>query len=114
MDPGNDSGRLGQPPRRPATSQITAATNEQDRTQRTTADCLEPVALAVLLSTLPTAHVLVNAARLGIEVGQLREAHWRAVRDAGKDVHGADTKLWRRVAGEHVTFDELRKRRGAA
>lgn len=35
-------------------------------------DDVDPVALGVLLSTLPPGHILVTAARLGIEVGARR------------------------------------------
>jgi hypothetical protein len=34
---------------------------------------ISPVELAVMLSLLPTSHVLVTAARAGLEVGALRE-----------------------------------------
>lgn len=50
---------------------------------------LDPVSLAVAISTLPPAHALVAAARAGVEVADARWEYREAQRQASKDVAAA-------------------------
>lgn len=75
-----------------------------------TAD-LAPEQLAILLSLLPANDPLVVAARLGLEMGELRAQHRGHIREAGHDVHGGKRMAWRDLATNHVPFDELQRRR---
>lgn len=55
-------------------------------------DDISPVALAVMLSLLPSTHVLVTAARAGLEAGRLREDAPLGLDDyAGGRFHRANT-----------------------
>ena len=72
---------------------------------------LDPVAFAAWLSQLPEDHPMLVAARAGVEVADLRRDRAGALREASHAIAG--TLDWRRVADQHVTYDELQRRRSA-
>lgn len=66
-------------------------------------DDISPVDLAVMLSLLPTTHILVTAARAGLDVGRLREDAPLCLDDY------ADGRFHR--AHELAEYSELQRRR---
>lgn len=96
-----------------ATPYIT--TNSEDSTVTATDYLLaelaafDPVRLAAGLSLLDATDPLLIAARVGVEVGDLRRAHRRALVEASHDIAGAP--VLRGYSTRHVPFEELQRRR---
>jgi hypothetical protein len=74
------------------------------------ADDISPVELGVMLSLLPAMHPILLAARLGIEIGDMRREHQQAMRDASPDIAAG----WPRdYAHRWISHEEIRRRRAA-
>lgn len=72
-------------------------------------DDINPVQFAAWLSTLPEGHPMQVAARVAVEVAELRRDRRRALRDASLDVAGSMD--WARYAAGRVPLEELQRRR---
>jgi hypothetical protein len=73
---------------------------------------ISPVAFGVALVTLAEHqpnHALIVAARIAVEQIDLRCDRRAALREVSRDICAAAD--WRRIANQHVTHEELQRRR---
>lgn len=80
-----------------------------EQAARDITDGLDPVTLAVALSLLPGAHPLLTAARVGVEVAELRREYRCQMQEASHDVAGHP--IWRGYSARRVSHAELMRRR---
>lgn len=106
--------------RRPAggrAAQVTEVNDPADGTSSAALDAvmrvlsgLDPAVVATALSLLPPADPVLVAARVGVEVADLRLERRRAMREASQAISRALD--WRQYANRRVPHNELQRRRG--